>query len=33
LPEIAELEPIDDPADGEGLDEAIDDAESEEAVA
>ncbi|MFG1250176.1 restriction endonuclease subunit S [Xanthobacter flavus] len=33
LPEITELEPIDEPADGEDLDEAIDDAENEEVAA
>ena len=33
LPEIAEAEPIDEPSDGEDLEEAIDDAEDEEAAA
>jgi hypothetical protein len=33
LPDITELEPIDEPADSEDLDEAVDDPESEEVAA
>ena len=33
LPEVTEIEPIDDPAEGDDLDEAIDDAENEEVAA
>lgn len=33
LPEIAELEPIEEPSDGEDFDETIDDTETEEAAA